>query len=224
MKEIIKILIKLSDTKSVAFRQTSTNAALKMMTTLIEFHSKDHYPLGKRHEEIQKMKQQLFEEIIKRSFQDNQPKIRTICLKEIGHWMKYFPQSFLTDFYLKYLAEALDDEDINVCHESLKSLEPLYYSDERKYQLEKFKSKYKEKFLAAMGSHPSWESEVLEKVQKINSSMMLVDSNGFFLLDGFGRKLTMKELRFERTPAFKEWLSCMHQDVPIQGHENIETP
>ena len=41
---------------------------------------------------------------------DTLPEIRSICMAEIGIWMKKFHQNFLDDSYLKYIGWTLHDK------------------------------------------------------------------------------------------------------------------
>ena len=41
---------------------------------------------------------------------DTQPEIRSICMAEIGVWMKKYPNMFLDDSYLKYVGWTLYDK------------------------------------------------------------------------------------------------------------------
>lgn len=43
-------------------------------------------------------------------FRDSQPEIRSICMAEIGTWMKKYPNMFLDDGYLKYVGWTLYDK------------------------------------------------------------------------------------------------------------------
>lgn len=43
-------------------------------------------------------------------FRDTLPEIRSICMAEIGVWMKKFHQNFLDDSYLKYIGWTLHDK------------------------------------------------------------------------------------------------------------------
>ena len=42
-------------------------------------------------------------------YRDTQPDIRSICMAEIGVWMKRYPGMFLDDSYLKYVGWTLYD-------------------------------------------------------------------------------------------------------------------
>ena len=43
-------------------------------------------------------------------FRDTQSEIRSICMAEIGVWMKKYPNMFLDDSYLKYVGWTLYDK------------------------------------------------------------------------------------------------------------------
>jgi len=58
---------------------------------------------------------------------DTQAEIRSICMKEIGVWMKKYPNMFLDDGYLKYVGWTLYDKVWGRCSYShLCNSEKLY--------------------------------------------------------------------------------------------------
>ena len=61
---------------------------------------------------------------------DTQPDIRSICMAEIGVWMKRYPAMFLDDSYLKYVGWTMYDRvrftDVHVSNDSIMFL-VLYF-------------------------------------------------------------------------------------------------
>ena len=81
-------------------------------------------------------------------YRDTLPEIRSICMAEIGLWMKKFHQNFLDDTYLKYIGWTLHDKVGDVRLKCLQALQPLYSSEELKGKLELFTSKFKDRIVA----------------------------------------------------------------------------
>ena len=60
-------------------------------------------------------------------FRDTQPEIRSICISEIGIWMKKYPNMFLDDGYLKYVGWTLYDKvlvSIIICERNVLGVVP----------------------------------------------------------------------------------------------------
>ena len=143
MDNVISLLTQLSDSQVRAFRHTSTLAALKLMTALVdvaltvsinldntarqydterskakENRASDRLEvlMTKRQEleenmdEIKNMLTYMFKSVFVHRYRDTLPEIRSICMQEIGLWMKKFHQNFLDDSYLKYIGWTLHDK------------------------------------------------------------------------------------------------------------------
>ena len=54
-------------------------------------------------EEIKNMLTYMFKAVFVHRYRDTLPEIRSICMYEIGQWMKKFHTNFLDDTYLKYI-------------------------------------------------------------------------------------------------------------------------
>ncbi|UYV73194.1 STAG2 [Cordylochernes scorpioides] len=61
-------------------------------------------------EEIKNMLTYMFKSVFVHRYRDTLPEIRSICMYEIGQWMKKFHQHFLDDSYLKYIGWTLHDK------------------------------------------------------------------------------------------------------------------
>jgi len=181
MDNVISLLTQLSDSQVRAFRHTSTLAALKLMTALVDValtvsinldntarqydseraKNKDkraadrlevlmtkRQELEENMEEIKNMLTYMFKAVFVHRYRDIVPEIRSICMQEIGTWMKKFHQNFLDDSYLKYIGWTLHDKVGDVRLKCLQSLQPLYSSEELKNKLELFTSKFKDRIVS----------------------------------------------------------------------------
>merc|ERR1712088_168360 len=99
-------------------------------------------------DEIKNMLTYMFKSVFVHRYRDTLPEIRSICMQEIGLWMKKFHQNFLDDSYLKYIGWTLHDKVGDVRLKCLQSLEPLYASEELKGKLELFTSKFKDRIVS----------------------------------------------------------------------------
>lgn len=80
-------------------------------------------------------------------FRDSQAEIRTICMQEIGVWMRRYPAMFLDDSYLKYVGWTLYDRIGDVRLQCLRALQPLYEDPALINSLELFTSRFKSRLV-----------------------------------------------------------------------------
>ncbi|KAG8222244.1 hypothetical protein J437_LFUL001442 [Ladona fulva] len=99
-------------------------------------------------DEIKNMLTYMFKSVFVHRYRDTLPEIRSICMAEIGVWMKKFHQNFLDDSYLKYIGWTLHDKVGEVRLKCLQALQPLYASEELKGKLELFTSKFKDRIVS----------------------------------------------------------------------------
>ena len=52
----------------------------------------------------------LFSSVFVHRYRDTRPEIRSICIAELGVWMKDYHTQFLADNYLKYIGWTLSDK------------------------------------------------------------------------------------------------------------------
>ncbi|EEC02719.1 cohesin subunit SA-1 [Ixodes scapularis] len=180
MDNLISILTGLSDSQVRAFRHTSTLAAMKLMTALVDValnlsisldntqrqyeaerqKNKDkraterlellmtkRQDLEENTEEIKNMLTYMFKSVFVHRYRDTLPEVRSICMLEIGQWMKKFHQHFLDDSYLKYLGWTLHDKVGDVRLRCLQALLPLYASEELTSKMELFTNKFKDRIV-----------------------------------------------------------------------------
>merc|ERR1719507_2949242 len=180
MDNVISLLTQLSDSQVRAFRHTSTMAALKLMSALVDValtvsitldntarqydseraKNKDKraadrievlttkkQELEENMEEIRNMLTYMFKAVFVHRYRDIVPEIRSICMYEIGQWMKKYHTNFLDDTYLKYIGWTIHDKVGDVRLKCLQTLQPLYASEELKGKLELFTSKFKDRIV-----------------------------------------------------------------------------
>ncbi|XP_060595340.1 cohesin subunit SA-1-like isoform X2 [Ruditapes philippinarum] len=180
MDNVISLLTGLTDSQVRAFRHTSTLAAMKLMTALVDValnlsinldNTQRQYEaerqktknkqaterlnllLVKRQEleenqaEIRNMLTYIFKGVFVHRYRDTQAEIRSICMKEIGVWMKKYPNMFLDDGYLKYVGWTLYDKVGDVRLGCLKALYPLYDTSDLCHKLEYFTNRFKDRIV-----------------------------------------------------------------------------
>ncbi|CAB3984799.1 cohesin subunit SA-2-like, partial [Paramuricea clavata] len=81
-------------------------------------------------------------------YRDVRPEIRSLCISEIGTWMKEYSNYFLSHKYLKYVVWTLHDKDGDVRFHALQSLHKLYEIEEFLPQLEPLTSRFKGRIVA----------------------------------------------------------------------------
>ncbi|RWS24871.1 cohesin subunit SA-1-like protein [Leptotrombidium deliense] len=99
-------------------------------------------------DDIRTMLGYLFKSIFVHRYRDTVPEIRSLCMCEIGTWMKRFPNHFLDDSYLKYVGWTLHDKVGDVRLKCLQSLLPLYETEEIASKMELFTNKFKDRIVA----------------------------------------------------------------------------
>lgn len=115
-------------------------------------------------DDIKTMLGYLFKSIFVHRYRDTFHEIRSLCMQEIGLWMRRFPTFFLDDSYLKYVGWTLHDKVGEVRLKCLATLLPLYESEEITRNMELFTNKFKDRILAMTLDR---ESEVAVKAVKL---------------------------------------------------------
>ena len=115
----------------------------------------------------------VFSSVFVHRYRDTRPEIRSLCIAELGVWMKEYSVHFLDDQYLKYIGWTLYDKvspssssspDAMTSHlvqaadvrlQSVLALQPLYSSTELFPHLDLFTQKFKVLYLVCSPSLPS---------------------------------------------------------------------
>uniref|UniRef100_A0AAY4ATE4 Cohesin subunit SA n=1 Tax=Denticeps clupeoides TaxID=299321 RepID=A0AAY4ATE4_9TELE len=176
MDTVISLLTGLSDSQVRAFRHTSTLAAMKLMTALVnvalnlsinmdntqrQYEAERNKSIGKRanerlelllqkrkDDEIENMMNAIFKGVFVHRYRDAIAEIRAICIEEIGVWMKMYSDAFLNDSYLKYVGWTMHDKQGEVRLKCLTALQGLYYNRELNTRLELFTSRFKDRIVS----------------------------------------------------------------------------
>lgn len=181
MDTLISLLTGLSDSQVRAFRHTSTVAAMKLMTALVDvalnltvhkdnnqrqYDAERNKAIDKRAterlealllkrkelqenlEDIENMMNAVFKGVFVHRYRDSIPEIRTVCMEEMGVWMKSYSYSFLNDGYLKYIGWTLNDKQGHVRLTCLKALQGLYSQKDMAGKLELFTSRFKNRMVS----------------------------------------------------------------------------
>ncbi|XP_013381266.1 cohesin subunit SA-1-like isoform X1 [Lingula anatina] len=103
--------------------------------------------LEENQEEIRNMLTYIFKGVFVHRYRDTQPEIRTICMQEIGVWMRKYPNMFLDDSYLKYVGWTLYDKVGQVRSDCFKTLQPLYETNTFAHKMELFTNRFKDRIV-----------------------------------------------------------------------------
>ncbi|KAK2840061.1 hypothetical protein Q5P01_013801 [Channa striata] len=121
-------------------RHKSTPQLDKIQKKLKELHEK--------RTEIESMMDIIFKGVFLKRYCDVLPEIRSICMEELGLWMKLYSSVFLTDSYLKYIGWMLYDKIPDVRLKCVLSLQGLYGDPVLLPKLDLFTSRFKERMIS----------------------------------------------------------------------------
>ncbi|KAK2905835.1 cohesin subunit SA-2 [Channa argus] len=131
-------LSKVQKAKNV--RQKSTPQLDKIQKKLKE--------LQEKRAEIESMMDIIFKGVFLKRYCDVLPEIRSICMEELGLWMKLYSSVFLNDSYLKYMGWMLYDKIPDVRLKCVLSLQGLYGDPLLLPKLDLFTSRFKERMIS----------------------------------------------------------------------------
>uniref|UniRef100_A0AAQ4Q6W7 Cohesin subunit SA n=1 Tax=Gasterosteus aculeatus aculeatus TaxID=481459 RepID=A0AAQ4Q6W7_GASAC len=175
MDTVISLLTGLSDSQVRAFRHTSTLAAMKLMTALVnvalnlsinmdntqrQYDAERNKVVAKRASDKLELLLQKRKEVRRNTLclycnsevlfvlADAIAEIRASCIEEIGVWMKLYSDAFLNDSYLKYVGWTMHDKQGEVRLKCLGALQSLFHSRELGARLELFTSRFKDRIVS----------------------------------------------------------------------------
>ncbi|XP_033984608.1 cohesin subunit SA-2 isoform X1 [Trematomus bernacchii] len=102
---------------------------------------------GKR-AEIESMMDILFKGVFLKRYRDVLPEIRSICMEELGLWMKLYSSAFLNDSYLKYMGWMMHDKIPDVRLKCVLGLQGLYVDPQLLPKLDLFTSRFKDRLIS----------------------------------------------------------------------------
>ncbi|XP_075062588.1 cohesin subunit SA-3 [Mixophyes fleayi] len=123
-------------------------------------------------EEMGNMMNGLFKGVFVHRFRDIHSDVRALCLEELGLWIKTYPESFLSDSYLKYLGWMLHDKQGHVRLQCVRSLQELYVVPQWAAKMELFTSRFKDRMVSmALDKEHSVSAEVVKLITLIYKNL-----------------------------------------------------
>ncbi|XP_034549022.1 cohesin subunit SA-2 isoform X2 [Notolabrus celidotus] len=126
--------------KTKTMRQKSTLQLERIQKKITE--------LREKRTEIESMMDIIFKGIFLKRYRDVLPEIRSICMEELGLWMKLYSSSFLNDSYLKYMGWMMHDKVPDVRLKCVLSLQGLYGDPVLLPKLDLFTSRFKDRMIS----------------------------------------------------------------------------
>ncbi|KAM6923540.1 cohesin subunit SA-2 [Xenentodon cancila] len=128
--------------------------------------------LQENREELSSMMNATFRGVFVHRYRDRVPEIRSVCIEELGVWLKTDPEDFLNDGCLKYLGWTLHDKQSPVRLQCVRALQGLYQEKEFIGRLELFTSRFKERILCmVLDKDPDVAVEVVNLLLMIEQGM-----------------------------------------------------
>uniref|UniRef100_A0A673CUQ1 Cohesin subunit SA n=1 Tax=Sphaeramia orbicularis TaxID=375764 RepID=A0A673CUQ1_9TELE len=131
-------LYKVQKTKNM--RQRSTPQLERIQKTITE--------LQEKRAEIESMMDIIFKGVFLKRYRDVLPEIRSLCMEELGLWMKLYNLVFLNDSYLKYMGWMMNDKIPDVRLKCVLALQDLYGDAQLLPKLDLFMSRFKDRLIS----------------------------------------------------------------------------
>ncbi|KAL6101203.1 uncharacterized protein ACO6RY_08175 [Pungitius sinensis] len=104
--------------------------------------------LRERRAEVETMMDVVFKGIFLKRYRDVLPEIRSLCMEELGLWMKLYGSAFLNDSYLKYVGWMMHDKVPDVRLRCVLGLQGLYGDPPLLPKLDLFTSRFKDRMVS----------------------------------------------------------------------------
>ncbi|XP_041663582.1 cohesin subunit SA-2 [Cheilinus undulatus] len=131
---------KLFEVQKTKTRQRSTLQLERIQKKIAE--------LQEKRSEIESMMDIIFKGVFLKRYRDVLPEIRSICMEELGLWMKLYSSAFLNDSYLKYMGWMMHDKVPDVRLKCVLGLQGLYGDPVLLPKLDLFTSRFKERMIS----------------------------------------------------------------------------
>uniref|UniRef100_A0A3B3VUX7 Cohesin subunit SA n=1 Tax=Poecilia latipinna TaxID=48699 RepID=A0A3B3VUX7_9TELE len=178
MNSLISLLTELSNSYVRAFRHTCTLAAVKLLSSLLSValslsvgieNSQKLYNVQRtktvrqktqqlermqkkiseeKRAEVESMMDVIFKGVFLKRYRDMLPEIRSVCMEELGLWMKLYSSSFLNDSYLKYMGWMMHDKVPDVRLKCVLALQGLFGDPVLLPKLDLFISRFKNRLIS----------------------------------------------------------------------------
>ncbi|KAM9347320.1 cohesin subunit SA-2 [Symphorus nematophorus] len=126
--------------KTKTMRQKSTLQLERIQKKITE--------LQEKRAEIESLMDIIFKGVFLKRYRDVLPEIRSICMEELGLWMKLYSSAFLNDSYLKYMGWMMHDKIPDVRLKCVLGLQGLYGDPLLLPKLDLFTSRFKERMIS----------------------------------------------------------------------------
>ncbi|CAJ1079792.1 cohesin subunit SA-2 isoform X2 [Xyrichtys novacula] len=126
--------------KTKTMRQKSTLQLERIQRKITELQDK--------RTEIESMMDIIFKGVFLKRYRDVLPEIRSICMEELGLWMKLYSSAFLNDSYLKYMGWMMHDKVPDVRLKCVLGLQGLYGDPVLLPKLDLFTSRFKDRLIS----------------------------------------------------------------------------
>ncbi|XP_076602626.1 cohesin subunit SA-2 [Chaetodon auriga] len=126
--------------KTKTLRQKSTLQLERIQKKITELRDK--------RAEIESMMDIIFKGVFLKRYRDVLPEIRSICMEELGLWMKLYSSAFLNDSYLKYMGWMMHDKVPDVRLKCVLGLQGLYGDPLLLPKLDLFTSRFKDRMIS----------------------------------------------------------------------------
>ncbi|XP_068184959.1 cohesin subunit SA-2 isoform X2 [Antennarius striatus] len=104
--------------------------------------------LQEKRAEIESIMDIIFKGVFLKRYRDVLPEIRSICVEELGLWMKLYSSAFLNDSYLKYMGWMMFDKIPDVRLKCVLALQGLYGDPLLLPKLDLFTSRFKDRMIS----------------------------------------------------------------------------
>ncbi|PWA31390.1 hypothetical protein CCH79_00002520 [Gambusia affinis] len=126
---------------------------VRQKTQQLERTQKKISELQEKRAEVESMMDVIFKGVILRTYcmhlsRDMLPEIRSVCMEELGLWMKLYGSSFLNDSYLKYMGWMMHDKVPDVRLKCVLALQGLFGDPVLLPKLDLFISRFKNRLIS----------------------------------------------------------------------------
>ncbi|XP_040005085.1 cohesin subunit SA-2 isoform X2 [Xiphias gladius] len=130
------------------YKVQRTKTARQKSTPQLERIQKKITELQEKRVEIESMMDIIFKGVFLKRYRDVLPEIRSICMEELGLWMKLYSSAFLSDSYLKYVGWMMYDKIPDVRLKCVLGLQGLYGDPLLLPKLDLFTSRFKDRMIS----------------------------------------------------------------------------
>ncbi|XP_054887525.1 cohesin subunit SA-2 [Poeciliopsis prolifica] len=121
---------------------------VRQKTQQLERTQKKISELQEKRAEVESTMDVIFKGVFLKRYRDMLPEIRSVCMEELGLWMKLCSSSFLNDSYLKYMGWMMHDKVPDVRLKCVLALQGLFGDPVLLPKLDLFISRFKNRLLS----------------------------------------------------------------------------